>query len=29
VTVTNGQITVVFTPKVENPQINAIEVTPL
>jgi hypothetical protein len=28
VTVTNGQITIVFTPKTENPQINAIEVLP-
>jgi hypothetical protein len=28
VTVTKGQITVVFTPNVENPQINAIEVAP-
>ncbi len=27
-TVTKGQITVVFTPNVENPQINAIEVLP-
>jgi len=28
VTVTNGQITIVFTGQVENPQINAIEVLP-
>jgi hypothetical protein len=27
-TVTNGKITIVFTPEVENPQINAIEVLP-
>lgn len=28
VNVTNGQITITFTPQVENPQINAIEVIP-
>ena len=28
VTVTAGQITIKFTPQVENPQINAIEIVP-
>ena len=28
VTVTSGQITIKFTPQVENPQINAIEIVP-
>jgi malectin (di-glucose binding ER protein) len=28
VNVTNGQITITFTPQVENPQINAIEIVP-
>jgi hypothetical protein len=28
VSVTNGQITITFTPQVENPQINAIEIIP-
>ena len=28
VNVTSGQITITFTPQVENPQINAIEIIP-
>jgi hypothetical protein len=28
VTITNGQVSIVFTPGVENPQINAIEIDP-